>query len=97
LSFDRFSEQIRKEIKIAVEYFYKILKEELFVVCAGGGASILLTNEEIKIIESGHKLENLILIVLHIMSLLGVEIVIEYSKILIKKAIDIVNKLKHYA
>lgn len=56
--FDQFSGQdFEKEMKIALEYFYKILNEELFVVCAGGGASTLLTNEEINFIESGHKLE----------------------------------------
>lgn len=56
--FDSFSElEFEKELKTALEYFYKILNEELFVVCAGGGASSLLTKEEIKIIESGQKLE----------------------------------------
>ena len=56
--YDSFSEQnFEYEIKIALENFYKILNEELFVVCAGGGASTLLTKEEINIIESGKILE----------------------------------------
>ena len=56
--FDKFREQdFEEEMKIALEYFYKILNEELFVVCAGGGASTLLTKEEISIIESGQILE----------------------------------------
>lgn len=56
--FDKFREQdFEDEIEIALEYFYKILNEELFVVCAGGGASTLLTKEEISIIESGQILE----------------------------------------
>jgi hypothetical protein len=56
--FDSFNEQdFEKKIKIALESFYKILNEELFVVCAGGGASTLLTREEINIIESGQILE----------------------------------------
>ncbi|WP_432672156.1 hypothetical protein [Flavobacterium sp. SM2513] len=57
--FDKFPEQdFEEEMKIALEYFYKILSEELFVVSAGGGASTLLTKEEISIIESGQILEN---------------------------------------
>jgi hypothetical protein len=56
--YDSFSEQnFENEIKIALENFYKILNEELFVVCAGGGASTLLTKEEINTIESGKILE----------------------------------------
>ena len=56
--FDHFSGQdFEVEMKIALEYFYKILNEELFVVSAGGGITTLLTNEEINIIESGQKLE----------------------------------------
>ena len=47
-----------KELKIALENFYKLLKDELFVVSAGGGASTLLTNEEIEIIESGKILDH---------------------------------------
>jgi len=56
--FDQFSVQdFEEQMKIAVEYFYKILNEELFVVCAGGGVSTLLTYEEINFISSGQKLE----------------------------------------
>lgn len=56
--FDNFREQdFEEEMKNALKYFYKILNEELFVVCAGGGVTTLLTNEEINIIESGQKLE----------------------------------------
>jgi len=56
--YDSFSEQnLEDEIKVALENFYKILNEELFVVSAGGGASTLLTKEEINIIESGKILE----------------------------------------
>lgn len=56
--FDNFREHVfEKEIKIALQFFYKIVNEELLVVSAGGGATGLLTNEEIKIIESGQILE----------------------------------------
>jgi len=56
--FDSFREQdFEEEIKIALEYFYKILNEELFVVSAGGGTTTLLTNDEINFIENGHRLE----------------------------------------
>lgn len=56
--YDMFSElDFKKEIKSALENFYKILNEELFVVCAGGGASTLLTTDEINSIESGKILE----------------------------------------
>ncbi|MBS7230898.1 hypothetical protein KHA90_07660 [Flavobacterium psychroterrae] len=56
--FDSYSDQdFKEEIKIALDYFYKILSEELFVVCAGGGTTTLLTNQEIDIIESGQTLE----------------------------------------
>src|SRR5690606_3773234 len=52
--FDSFREQdFEEEIKIALEYFYKILNEELFVVSAGGGTTTLLTNDEINFIENG--------------------------------------------
>ena len=57
--YDSFAElNFEKELKNALENFYKILKEELFVVSAGGGASTLLTNKEIEIIESGKILEH---------------------------------------
>lgn len=57
--YDNFSGQdFDKEIKKALECFYKILKEELFVVNAGGGITTLLTSEEINILEAGQKLEN---------------------------------------
>lgn len=56
--FDTFAKQsFEEEIKTAVEYFYKILNEELFVFSAGGGATTLLSNEEINIIERGQTLE----------------------------------------
>lgn len=45
------------EMKSALECFYKILNEEIFVFCAGGGATTLLTIDEISIIESGGILE----------------------------------------
>ncbi|WP_162127694.1 hypothetical protein [Flavobacterium phycosphaerae] len=57
--YDSFAElNIENELKNALENFHKILKDELFVVSAGGGASTLLTKEEIEIIESGKKLEH---------------------------------------
>ena len=56
--FDSYSDLgFEGELARAVQYFTKILKEELFVVCAGGGASTLLTSIEIKQLESGQKLE----------------------------------------
>ena len=56
--FDSFIDQdFETEIKIALENFYKILNEELFVVSAGGGTSTLLTKDEINVIESGQILE----------------------------------------
>ena len=45
--YDSYAElNFEKELKNALENFYKLLKDELFVVSAGGGASTLLTNEE---------------------------------------------------
>lgn len=56
--FDNFLEQdFEKEIKNALEYFYKILNEELLVISADGKVTDLLTNEEIEIIENGQILE----------------------------------------
>jgi hypothetical protein len=56
--FDSYAEAgFEAELAKAVQCFYKILKEELFVVCAGGGASTLLTSDEIKMLENGQKLE----------------------------------------
>ena len=57
--YDNFAElNFKKELKKALENFYKLLKDELFVVSAGGGASTLLTNKEIEILESGKNLEH---------------------------------------
>ena len=57
--FDSFSGQVfEDEIKVALEYFNKILNNEWFLVSAGGGASTLLTNEEIKVLESGQVLKS---------------------------------------
>ena len=57
--FDKFREQdFNVEIKTALKYFYKILNDELMVVSAGGTTD-LLTNEELKVLESGQKLEKL--------------------------------------
>ena len=56
--YDSFAElDFEKEIKNALTNFYNIINEELFVVCAGGGATTLLTNKEIEIIKSGEILE----------------------------------------
>jgi hypothetical protein len=56
--FDSYSDVgFEAELAKAVQCFYKILREELFVVCAGGGASTLLTSDEIKMLENGQKLE----------------------------------------
>lgn len=46
------------EIKNAINCFYNILNEELLVLCAGGGTTMLLSKEAINTIESGQKLEN---------------------------------------
>lgn len=55
--FDKFSGQIfDEEIKIALEYFDKILHERLLVVSAGG-ITTLLTKEEIAILENGKVLD----------------------------------------
>ena len=57
--FDNFREQdFNEEIKTALEYFCRILNDELMTVSAGGTTD-LLTNEELKVLESGQKLEKL--------------------------------------
>lgn len=56
--FDNFSEMdFEQEIKKAIECFYQILNEEFLVVSAGGGATTLLTHDEVHKLENGHKLE----------------------------------------
>ncbi|MCK0114655.1 hypothetical protein [Gelidibacter sp. F63206] len=55
--FDKMREQnFNEEIKTALEYFNKILNDELMVVSAGGTTN-LLTKEEIEVLESGQKFE----------------------------------------
>ncbi|BAO54071.1 hypothetical protein [Nonlabens marinus] len=57
--FDSFSSQdFDSEIKVAMDYFNKILSDVLLVICAGGSASTLLTNEGIKVLESGQILDS---------------------------------------
>ena len=57
--YDSFAKlNFEKELKNALENFFKLLQDELFVVSAGGGASTLLTNKEIEILESGKILEH---------------------------------------
>ncbi len=57
--FDKMREQnFIEEIKTAVEYFNRILNDELMVVSAGGTTNFL-TKEEIEVLDSGQKLEKI--------------------------------------